>query len=228
MVKKGIIMKTLGIIGGLGPETTAHFILRVLSLCFENNKVQRPNILSINVPITFKLEEEFINKSKGKTEFRKLLVQTAKTLENAKVDFIVMPCNTAHVFIDDIRKSVNIPVLSIIDESTNILKNTDSVGLLSTPATVKNKLFNSRLKLQKPIKSDQKELGIIINRILNNQQTENDRLKVLQIIKSLASKNILLACTDLQLVIQEKQIEDKKIFDTMEILAQATAKRILE
>lgn len=220
-------MKTVGIIGGLGPETTAHFILRVLSLCFEKNKIQRPNIISINVPITFKLEEEFINKSKGKKEFRKLLVQTAKTLEDAKVDFIVMPCNTAHVFIDDIRKSVNIPVLSIIDESANSLKNIESVGLLSTPATVKNKLFNSKLNLQKPIKSDQKELGIIINRILNNQQTENDRLKVLRIIESFTSKNILLACTDLQLVIQDKQIGDKKIFDTMEILAQATAKEVM-
>ena len=221
-------VKTLGIIGGLGPETTAHFTLRVISLCSKSNRIQRPNIVSVNVPIPFKLEEEFIHMSKGKNKFRKLLIETAIILEDAGVDFIVMPCNTAHIFISDIRSAVNIPVLSIIEESANVLKNFQNVGLLSTPATIKNKLFNNKVSILEPSKPDQKELEIIINRILNNKQTEDDRLKILQMIKSFSSQSILLACTDLQLVIPEKRIDDKQIFDTMEILAQATAEKILK
>ncbi len=65
------IMKTLGIIGGLGPETTANFFMEVILSCAELNKLHRPSILIANVPIEFKLEENFIKHSKGKRNARR-------------------------------------------------------------------------------------------------------------------------------------------------------------
>jgi aspartate/glutamate racemase len=70
-------------------------------------------------------------------------------------------------------------------------------------------------------------MGTIINRILNNEHTIADKLRVIEIIDSIPAKTILLACTDLQLLITEKEIEGKQIFDTMEILAKATVREIL-
>jgi len=224
-------MKTVGIIGGLGPETSAEFCLRVVSLCLKRNKIQRPEILSINVPVSFELENKFINKSQGKKEFCSLLVSTAKKLEKAGADFLVMPCNTAHIFIDEIRTSVNIPVLSIIDETTSFLKRrgVGKIGLLATPATIGNKLFDKKIDVINPDKDNQKRIGTIINKILQNKHTVSDKLKIFKIIDNFPKKPdaILLACTDLQLLITESKHNELNIFDTMEILAQATVREML-
>jgi aspartate racemase len=224
-------MKTVGIIGGLGPETTAKFYMQIMSLCAKKNFEQRPNILITNVPISHKLEEKFISRSIGKKEFRVLLTNAARTLEKGGADFIVLPCNTAHVFINDIKNSVNIPALSIIDESINVLKSNGvkKAGLLSTPATIKNKLFDGKIDLCLPSKNNQQKMGTIINSILNNQQLDENRIKLLKIIDGISEKSdaLLLACTDLQLLIPEKEINGIEIFDTMQILADATVKEIL-
>jgi aspartate racemase len=224
-------MKTLGIIGGLGPETTAKFYMQIVTLCAKKNKLQRPNILIVNVPISFQLEEKFINRSQGKREFCTLLVSAAKTLEKSGADFIVLPCNTAHIFIEDIRNSVDIPVLSIIEESVKTLKSRGvvKIGLLATPATVKNKLFDKKISLVKPNKINQKQMGLIINAILRNKNIDKNRTELLTIINSVAEKSdaLLLACTDLQLLIPEKKINNIEVFDTMQILAGATTKEIL-
>jgi aspartate racemase len=223
-------MKTVGIIGGLGPETTAQFYLRIVALCSKKINAQPP-ILIANVPISSKLEEKFINRSEGKNKFRLLLINAAKYLEKGGADFIVLPCNTAHVFINDIRNSVNIPVLSIIDETVSFLekRGLKKIGLLATPATIKNKLFDKKINLIKPNEINQKKIGLIINSILNNQDSQNNRAELLKIINILSKSSdaILLACTDLQLLIPEKRISNTQIFDTMEILVKATAKEIL-
>jgi len=224
-------MKKLGIIGGLGPQTTAKFYMQVVSLCAKKSCKQRPDILIVNVPITFELEEKFINRSEGKKEFRQLLIIAAKTLEKGGADFIVLPCNTAHVFIEDIRNSVDIPVLSIIDESVKVLEKNKMkrIGLLSTPATIKDRLFDGKLSLIKPSKLNQKKMGLIINSILNNQALDKNRHELLRIIEGVSEKSdaLLLACTDLQLLITEKEINGVQIFDTMQILADATVREIL-
>jgi len=224
-------MKTVGIIGGLGPETTAKFYMQIGFLCLKKNKTQRPNILIANVPISLSLEEKFINRSEGKKEFCELLTNAARTLEKGGADFIVLPCNTAHVFIEDIRNSVNVPVLSIIDESVKVLKSrgVQKVGLLSTPATIKNKLFDKKINLVKPNKTNQKQMGLIINDVLHDKNTNKNRLELLGIINRIAKKSdaLLLACTDLQLLIPEKEINGIQVFDTMQILADATTREIL-
>ena len=225
------IMKIVGIIGGLGPQTTAQFYLRIGTLCAKKNREQRPNILIANVPISLSLEEKFIKRSEGKREFCSLLINAAKHLEKGGADFIVIPCNTAHVFIDDIRNSVNIPVLSIVDETVKVLRRRGvrKMGLLATPATIKNKLFDEKIDCVMPNKINQQQMGIIINSILNNQRPDKNRHELLKIIESISEKSdaLLLACTDLQLIIPEKEIDGVEVFDTMQILANATAEEIL-
>lgn len=58
-------MKTVGIIGGLGPETTAEFYLDLIFSAFQLDKSARPPILIWNVPLAYKIEEEFITAATG-------------------------------------------------------------------------------------------------------------------------------------------------------------------
>ena len=115
-------MKTVGIIGGLGPETTSEFYLDVVFSCQKINKTARPSIIISSVPLPYCIEEDAIIKSIGIERIMPFLIKEAERLQKAGADFIVMPCNSLHVFIEDIRKSVSIPVLSIVEETVKFLK----------------------------------------------------------------------------------------------------------
>ncbi len=115
-------MKTVGIIGGLGPETTAEFYLDIIFSCQKKNKTQRPPIIISSVPLKFKIEQDLIMKNKGAKRYIPFLTKEAKRLEKSGADFLVMPCNSLHVFINEIRQAVKIPVLSIIEETIKFLK----------------------------------------------------------------------------------------------------------
>ena len=115
-------MKNLGIIGGVGPETTTKFYLQVVSGCQKINKEHRPLILIYSLPLPFAMEEEAIVKNIGLEKYIPFLKNAAVELERSGADFLVMPCNSLHVFIKEIRDAVKIPVLSILEETVNFLK----------------------------------------------------------------------------------------------------------
>src|SRR3989344_6805744 len=115
-------MKTVGIIGGLGPETTSEFYLNIVFSYHKKTKKARPAVIIASVPLPYKIEEDLITKNKGSERYIPFLVNEAKRLEKAGADFIVMPCNSLHVFIKDVRNAVKIPVLSIVEETVKFLK----------------------------------------------------------------------------------------------------------
>ena len=107
-------MKTVGIIGGLGPETTSEFYLELIFSCQKFNKVNRTPILIYIVPLPYDIEEDAIARSKGEERCVPFILDAAKSLERAGADFLVMPCNSLHTFIKEIRSAVKIPVFSIV------------------------------------------------------------------------------------------------------------------
>lgn len=227
-------MKTAGIIGGLGPETTSKFYLEVVFECFEKDKVKRPPMLIWNVPLPYQIEEEFITKAEGEEKYLPYLIDAAQRLENGGADFIVIPCNSVHILINEVRKDVNIPVLSIIEETVSYLKNKNisEVGVLATSATIRKKLYEDKLQqnninVVRPDEKDQEQMGDIINNLVHSRHSNVDKQRLIEITKKLIEKDartILLACTDLQLITPE--IEDAEVIDTMDILVQATMREV--
>jgi len=228
-------MKTAGIIGGLGPETTSKFYLEVIFSCFEKDNINRPPMLIWNVPIPYQIEEKFITKAQGEERYLPYLIDAAQRLEKGGADFIVIPCNSVHIFIDQVRKSVKIPVLSIVEETLEYLKNHNilEVGILATSATLRKQLYEevfsvNDIKVKKPADEDQNRMGEIINHLVHSRQDGKDKDELLKITNNLVNqglKTVLLACTDLQLI--TPQIPNIEIIDTMEILAQAVVREIL-
>lgn len=228
-------MRIPGIIGGFGPEATAQFQLKLVEICHAQKQKFRPPMLIWNTPISLKTEENLLLKSKGIKEFLPFLLEAAKKLENAGADFIVLPCNTLHIFIEEIRNHVNIPLLSIIDETADFLSNKGikNVGLLATKETVRNKIHENQL-LKFNIKSilpsliDQRKIDKLINKIIADPSNKHVRDTLSRISLKLiekGTKDILLACTDLQLVFPK--IPKAQVHDTLHILAQATVREIL-
>lgn len=225
-------MKIVGIIGGLGPETTARFYVEVVFACSKING-QRPQILISNVAVPLKIEKEIITEAKNEENILPFLVDATRQLEKGGADFIVIPCNTVHIFIEEIRKSVKIPVLSVVEETSMFLRKEKikEVGLLATTATIRSKLFDENLKrggikIKTPDDSSQLKMNVIINRLINNQHNEKDKREILKIINELKVKNVVLGCTDLQILNPKRN--GVKIFDTMDLLAKATIREQLQ
>lgn len=229
-------MKTIGIIGGLGPETTSEFYLDIVFSCQKKDKTARPSVVIASVPLPYQIEEDSISKNMGIERCLPFLISEAKRLEKAGADFIVMPCNSLHIFIADIRNAVKVPVLSIVEETVKFLKknNFNKVGIVSTSATIENKLYENAFKenaigYETPDDFQQAKLGKFILNLVTGQQNTRDRDELIKIISDFESKNVdcvVLACTDLQLLIPKHP--NLKIFDTMKIFADASVEEILK
>ncbi|MCX6717819.1 MAG: amino acid racemase [Candidatus Taylorbacteria bacterium] len=227
-------MKTVGIIGGLGPETTSEFYLDIVFSCQKKERTARPAIVISSVPLPYQIEEDAIAKNIGIERCLPFLTQEAKRLEKAGADFIVMPCNSLHIFIKEIREAVKIPVLSIVEETIKFLKREkmDKVGVISTSATIKNKLYENafsanNIKYVTPNELQQAKMGKFILNLVTGQQKNKDREELIKIVDSFEDKGldcVILACTDLQLLIP--QHPTIKIFDTMKIFVDATVEKI--
>ncbi len=229
-------MKTVGIIGGLGPETTSEFYLDLVFSCAKKDKTTRPPIIISSVPLPYQIEEDLILRSEGMERYIPYLTAEAQKLEKAGVDFIVMPCNSLHLFIKQIRDSVNVPVLSIVEETVKFLKreNMNKVGIVSTSATIKNKLYENAfaengIEYLAPNELQQARMGKFILNLVLGQQKNRDREELISIINDFEGTGldcVILACTDLQLLIPSHQ--NLTIFDTMKIFADATVQEIIQ
>lgn len=224
-------MKTIGILGWLGPETTAKFYLEIINIFSQNNVPTRPPMLIWNTALSLDLEKNFLLTWEWILDYLPYLIEGAKNLEKGWANFIVIPCNSVHLLIEQIRKVVQIPVLSIVDETVKYLINLwiKEIWLLSTTATSKYQLYELPL-LQEGIhvitinKILQSKLDLVIYNIVNKISSLDDKKiinEIVESIKMIGTKNILLACTDLQIICTN--FYEFSLFDTMSILAKFTA-----
>lgn len=218
----------------MGPETTSKFYLEVIFGCQKINTDNRPSILIQSVPIPYSLEREEILEGRCGKETLTVLIKAADNLVKGGADFIVMPCNSLHIFIDELRRSVNVPIVSIVDAVVRFLvdRKIDRIGILSTPITKRAKLYDAPLAergiiCEFPDDYEQKKVNEVILNLVNGVRETTDRETMVDILKSFEDKgvkNVLLACTDLQLAVPKTELQ---IFDSMNILAQATVKELL-
>lgn len=224
--------KALGVIGGFGPESTADFYLKLIEKSLKKGD-QYPEIFIYNTPITFKIEKKFIKDNTGKSDYIKYIRSGIKQLEKIDtIKYYVIPCNSLHVFLDDIKKTTKKPFINIVDESVSFLKKQGfkKVGILSTKATLESEIYqktllNNNIKLISPTKLEQQKISNIILNILGNKKTIQDKKILLSIIKNFKKKQcdcVLLACTDLEILLQEELSKKDYVFDTLEILVKST------
>lgn len=228
-------MKTLGIIGGFGPETTAQFQLAIIERCRTLNSNTRPEIIMWNAPIPLHIEENLIMRSLGIDEFLPFLVNGARILEKAGATFLVLPCNSLHTFIKRIRSSVRIPMLDMTDITISHLidQQVKNIAIFSTRITKNNnlhiqKLQNAGISVILPTEHEQNAIDQVILDILNIKAHKR-ATRVLHAIAmdciQRGADDILLACTDLQIVFPK--LKEASVHDTMHLLADACVREIL-
>ena len=162
-------------------------------------------------------------------------------LQKNKCKFIVIPCNTAHYWYDDLQRKIKIPIISMPKEvylhaKKNCKKNS-KIGILATGATLKtrvyNKFFDKDFTLINPKKSLQiKSVNKAIKyvKIGKVKDAEKAIKPAINYLIKMKCKKIILGCTELPIAIfafkSFKKVKLSKIFlDPNLILANASMKK---
>lgn len=140
-------MRTVGILGGMGPQATILLMQKVLSAVpAQDDRDHIPLIVDHNpqVPSRIKALIEGTGESPGPT-----LIAMARRLEIAGCKGLAMPCNTAHHYANEIKAAVTIPFLDMTTATVNALAlkvpQGGRVGMLASPAVRKSRLYEPAL-----------------------------------------------------------------------------------
>jgi aspartate racemase len=223
--------KTIGILAGMGPRSTSPFIDLVINECQKqyNAKYDEdfPHIIIYSLPTPF-----FIDKPIDDNKMKKTLIEGLKKLQSFGVDYIAMPCNTAHAYFDVLKKSIKIPLLNMVDETLkNIKSNKNKITLFATPTTIESKVYQkemNKLKLNFVFKDDwQKQINTIIKNVKSGNTKKANLLwaKLLNLVEKEKVKTIIIACTELSNLNKPKGFT---FIDSSECLAKVTIREYLK
>lgn len=223
-MKKQII----GILGGMGPGASNYLYKTLIDFSIKyfgaKNNDDFPDILLDSVPVP-----DFISSSSKKRAALNMLKNRVKVLNIFKPSCLVIACNTAHIFLNDLQEISKTPFVSMVNE---VVKNIhedgiNKVGLLATPSTIKDTLYQKALQEKGisaiiPSKKEQALLEKIIRNILKGRGAGMDQKKLILIANSLKQRGaggIILGCTELPLIFPKKY--SLPIYNSVEILAMA-------
>ncbi|HEK86404.1 MAG: aspartate/glutamate racemase family protein [Candidatus Saccharicenans sp.] len=230
-------MKTIGLIGGMSWESSLEYY-RIIN---EGVKKRLGGFHSAEC-LMYSVDFAEIEVLQHKGEWEKLawiLSQAAIRLEAGGADFLVLCTNTMHKVAAEIEAAVNIPLLHIADPTAERIKaqGLRKVGLLGTRFTMEEDFYRSRLEKKYdlevlvPDKADREMIHQVIYYELcdGNLQAESRR-KFRSVIEKMAAagaKGVILGCTEIGLLIKEKD-SPLPIFDTTIIHAEAAVDYALE
>ncbi len=220
--------KTIGILGGMGPEASADMYSKIIRFCQLKYKARLdedyPPMVIYNLPAP-----QMINGVKDEERLLYALIEGIGKLENAGADFIVIACNTVHYFLPKLKEFSKVPILSIIEEVSKRVKKSrfKKVGLLATETTVKENLYKNELdkygieQMVPDDKSQEKVQKIIRDVIAGDMKRENVTLlkSIIRKFKIDGSEAVILGCTDLPIILNENN-SNIVIFDSTNILSE--------
>ena len=244
----------IGILGGMGTQAGLDFCNKLailnrgkidqeypLFLLYNKANIPgRPESIGVH---TRNLSNKLIDK-KSKRKYLlvlKSLLRGCQLLKKSKSKFIVIPCNTAHYWYDDLKKKIKLPIINmpreVFNHTLKKCKKNSTIGLLATEGTLRtgvyNKFFDRKYNLIYPNTSLQKESVNKAIKFVKMGKVKNASIAIKPAIDFLVKKKckkIILGCTELPIAIfafkSFENIKKSKIFlDPNLILAHAAMKK---
>tara|TARA_B100001996_G_scaffold110689_1_gene83801 strand:- start:302 stop:997 length:696 start_codon:yes stop_codon:yes gene_type:complete len=227
----------IGILGGMGTQAGLDFCNKLAVI--NRGKIDQKYPLFIlynksNIPKRPENIKKYYNVLKS-------LIKGCRLLQKNKCKFIVMPCNTAHYWYNDLQKKIKIPILSMPKEvylhTKKSCKKNSTIGILCTEATLKtgvySKYFNKNFNLISPKKTIQKSSVNKAIKYVKMGKVKEAEKAIRPAVKNLINlkcKKIILGCTELPIAIfaykSFKKIKESKIFiDPNLLLANVAMKK---
>jgi aspartate racemase len=231
-------MKTLGMIGGIGPESTLDYYKNIIAMYRERaGNGSYPQFVINSIDLQKGIDFLEANNLAGMTDF---LLQEIKKLPPAGAEFGIIAANTPHIVFDDVAANSPIPFISIVEASCDYAKarNLKRLALFGTRYTMEadfyQKVFaRERIDLIVPEGRDQdyiheKYFAELVPGIF----LPETRARLLAIVDKMKSKidieGVLLAGTELALILRGESHNEIALLDTGKIHARAAVDRMFE
>ncbi|MEK9868505.1 MAG: amino acid racemase [Gammaproteobacteria bacterium] len=224
--------RVVGVLGGMGPEATLDLLQRVVRGTPARDDADHIRILVDNNPgVPSRIE--YVIHGRGDSPLPTLTAM-AKGLVEQGADFLIMPCNTAHLYADEIGAAVNVPLVSMVETALAAVvamgPEYRRLGLLASTAVVQTHLYETaceqnNIVVVTPDPERQARLMSIIKSVKAASQAETDAKELNEIGASLSKQVdcLLIACTELSAFSQGLEL-DVPVIDASQCLAEETIK----
>ncbi len=222
--------KTVGIIGGMGPAATCDLMEKIIALTKASRDQDHLHIITdCNTAIPDRTEAIL----RGGPDPVPELQKSARLLEAAGAELLIMPCNTAHYYYADVAAAVHIPVLHIARETAAVLRDAGvrAAGVLATDGTVQSGVYGDALaqagvEALYPSAPMQEQVMRLIYQGVKARAIPLASVPVEDIIRDLrdrGAEKLVLACTELPIAFRALGLTDGCL-DPTRVLAFAAVK----
>ena len=220
----------LGVLGGLGPASSAYLYELITARTKAAHDQEHINMI-ISSHATTPDRTAFITGESGDSPLP-TMISDARRLEEYGAEAIVIACNTAHYFIEEVRRSVGVPVPSIISETAAFALHCGykTVSIMATPGTVAAEAYQRALDALGvgwvlPDESDQRELTSLIYDVVKaGGKLDPERFyAVAARLEEAGAEGHILGCTELS-VINSHLPHEARFLDSTEVLAYTAVK----
>jgi aspartate racemase len=230
-------MKTLGIIGGLGPESTIDYYQRIIALYRERTgDGSYPEFIIVSVDLKRGLDFMAANDLAGMADY---LLEGIAKLARAGADFGLISANTPHIVFDDVAPKSPIPLISIVEATCAAARarKLKRLALFGTRYTMQGTFYQrvfSRegIVLLVPDPKDQDYLhDKYLNELVPGNFLPETRAGLLAIVDGMKTKSdvdgVILAGTELPLILRDETRNGLPLLDTTKIHVEAAVAQML-
>ena len=223
------MIKRLGILGGMGPAASAEFVTRLIKQTPATCDQEHMPFVLWNDP---RIPDRSTSMRAGNDDPLPWLQAGISGLKTAGCDCVVIPCNSAHFWYDELCK-LDIPIIHIVDSIADELRELDldntTVGVIGTQGTIEHGLYQSRLDQQgwHCIVPDRAEMDFFVQPaidLIKAGKIEESHVLLMKTIHSLIDRGaraIVLGCTELPLAIGITSEQGVPIVNSIDSLVQA-------
>ncbi len=218
-------MKSLGIIGGLGPMATAYLLQLVIEMTDAKTDQEHLDVIVFDRPSVPDRTAHILDPEKPSP--LPSMRATAQTLEQLGAGVLCAPCVTSHFFYRELSASVSVPFLHMVKETAKELKveGRKKVGILATTGTVRTGLFQSALE-EKGLDfavpespGQQLVMSLIYEEIKAGLPPDPEKFqKISRELYGKGCDSIILGCTELSLIKKSAALGHGYL-DALEVLA---------
>ena len=217
---------TLGVIGGLGPIATAHFMELIIRMTDARTDQEHLDMILYNRPSIPDRTSYILDPTKPNPLPE--MIRTGNALARQGAKLIAIPCMTAHHFHRELTRYIEAPIVHAIHETAVHLKKhgITRAGIMATDGTIRSKLFQRELARHGieaiiPGEAAQKcVMSIIYDDIKANRPADLEKFDFASSeLRRSGAEAIILGCTELSLVKRDCPI-GAGYLDAMEVLAQ--------
>jgi len=221
-------MRTIGVLGGMGPAATLDFYGRLISLRGASSDEEHPPCLLNCATQVPDRTNHIVGAGPDPVP---ALVEGVMVLEAGGAEFIAIPCNTAHAYLSAMREAVGIPVLNMIATAVAAVRrdvpDARQVGILATTGTLRTGLYDGLLREAgceplHPEESDQMRVMEAIHSIKGGSIGPDERLsRTALALVDRGAGAIIMGCTEIPLGLNTESCP-VKVIDATQALAEMT------